>query len=130
MHYPVLVFRSVANTHSSTFFDFQRQLSIFTDDHSPPVHHGHDESSQKTKTTVGNDPGVVSHADLVRMFPTPPMPENHPHSPQPTTSMAPTPPEVCGQSGQSFVDVIKSMNEEINDVLNELKVLYIYTASL
>ena len=108
--------------------EFQRQLSIFTDDHSPLVHHGHDESNQKTKTTtVSTGPGVVSHADLVRMFPTPPMPENHPNSPQPTTTISPTPPEVCGQAGQSFVDIVKNVNDEINDMLTELKVgCYLY----
>ena len=61
------------------------------------------------------------------MFPTPPMLDNHPHSPQPTNNnMAPTPPEVCGQSGQSNTDVIKNMTEEINDILTELKVYKTY----
>jgi hypothetical protein len=101
---------------------FQRTLSVFTDDHSPPVHHGHDDSNQKTKTSVSAGPGVVSHADLVRMFPTPPMLENHPNSPQPTTTMAHTPPEVCAPPNQSFTDVVKNVNEEITDMLNELKV--------
>ena len=36
--------------------------------------------------------------------------------------MAPTPPEFSGQSGNTFPDVIKTMNEEIHDVLNQLKV--------
>ncbi|XP_028400914.1 mediator of RNA polymerase II transcription subunit 13-like isoform X2 [Dendronephthya gigantea] len=98
--------------------DKQRQLlSVFTDNHSPPVHHGHEDLSHKTKVPVpvNTGPGNVSHNDLARMFPTPPMLENHPpHSPQPMTTMAPTPPEYSEFK-------TKTMSEEIHDVLNQLK---------
>ena len=50
------------------------------------------------------------------------MPDNHPHSPQSTTNISPTPPEVCGQPGQSFIDAVKNINDKINDMLTELKV--------
>ena len=50
------------------------------------------------------------------------MVENHPNSPQPPLSTGPEPAEVSGQSGLNSIDASKSLNDEIHDLLNEIKV--------
>lgn len=116
------------------FFIFQRDSLLRSDDLSPTSHLPHDDSSYKTKNSVNTGPGIVPHADLVRMFPTPPSLEPHPHSPS-TTNMAdhfypanppvpcvPTPPEFGGHSGMCYGDIVKTEKEERTDILAALKV--------
>ena len=104
-------------------------------DFSPPVHHGNDDLSYKSKNTVNTGPGVVCHADLARMFPTPPSLENHPHSPStnsvgdqyyqtnPTVPSATTPPECERHSGvMGYGDIVKTEEEKRKDILAALKV--------